>query len=118
MSRSTITPQARAHLTMDVTPGSATVTWTNGDPTNGHSFSITGRELLLARNAGSSSAWVKVIGASDAFGRTGTTGNYAVAAGATAVFAVSPLNVWGQTGNVAWVDVESSDIKLAVIRYP
>ena len=118
MPRATLTVQVRSHATMNVGAGLATLTMTAGEATNGHQFAITGRELIIAHNTEASAKWVKLTAAADASGRTGTTGNYSLAAGGIAAFAVSPLDVWAQTGNVAYVDVEHAGVKLAAVRYP
>jgi len=118
MPRSTLDVQVRPHATMNIPAGTVTLTMTPGDPANGHQFSVTGRELLIAQNTETSPKWVKLTAAADAFGRAGNTGNYAIAPGAIAVFAVSPMNVWAHQGNVAYVDVEHAGVLLAAVRYP
>lgn len=118
MERDPITVQHRGHARMNIEAGAADIVWTDGNPTAGHKFALSGRELLLVRNVAATPQWVRIIGGSDSFGRSGTSGDYDVAAGGMAAFAVSPVEVWAQAGQWAFVDVESADVKLAVVRYP
>lgn len=104
------------HATAD----SADLTFTACDPSNGNTVTITGKELVHVRNDhGSLAKTVTFTLKTDEYGRAGAVTAYSLAASEQAVFGPFPLAAWAQsTANDLYINGESTDIKLAIVRYP
>lgn len=120
MARVDLTAKAppAQYPTLPLAADSADFTWANGDAVNGHQVPSTGRELVLVKNEGVAAATVTIVSSPDERNRTGDIAAYSVGAGEYAVFGPFPVPGWRQADGKLYIDVSSSDIKLAVIRLP
>lgn len=98
----------------------ADLTFTTCDPSNGNVVTITGRELVHVRNDhGSLAKTVTFTLKTDEYGRAGAVTAYSLSAAEQAVFGPFPLDAWAQSSaNDLYINGESTDIKLAIVRYP
>lgn len=91
------------------------VTPTAANVTDKEKIRITGRELILAHNAGDSTRAVTI----DSVALNGRTGNISdsIAAGAIHVYGPFDLDGWQQTDGYLNCEAAHSDIKWMVIRF-
>lgn len=92
------------------------VTWTPADVVNGNDFAANGRRLLLARNTGATPRNVTVQSRGiKPTNRVGNLGPDAIAAGATKVYPLFPLQGWQQADGKIWVNGDNAEVTFAVI---
>lgn len=116
---------ARTALTLTVAPGPYGVTGiaVSFDAINavdGSKFTMTGQELLLARNTHATDAQtVTVSSVTCSHGRSLDITTESIAAGATHVFGpFKRKEGWAQTDNTLHVQGSTTDIHLAVVQLP
>jgi len=114
---------ARQNHTAQAAPGKwpaagAVVTFLAADVTNKEQFTLTGRELLLAKNTGGSPFTVTINSVNDPYNRTKDITAESVAAGAERMF--GPLDVvgWKQTDGRLYFEASNVAIQFAVISLP
>lgn len=85
------------------------------DPSNGNSFALTGREVLLVFNSDVAAAHtVTFTSAPDPQGRTSDITSYSVASGAYAIFSYrGGVNGWRQSDGTAHLMASSASIEFA-----
>jgi hypothetical protein len=91
---------------------------TNGDATNHHSFSNTGREVILARNSGASTRNVTLEVVADVDGGTVTNPVVSIAAGVTKAIGPFPRAKYEQTADPpkVYFRVDHAEVKLQVVQ--
>jgi hypothetical protein len=99
-------------------PGAGTLhfVFTAADSVNFDEFSFTGRELLLVTSTGSYTFTIESV--ADDKNRVGDITTYAIANGEFAVFALSQLPGWLQSGGKCSIKGSNAGVKFAVIRMP
>lgn len=116
---------ARTALTITNAPGSypttgVAVTWNAGDPTNENDFPFGGNELILVKNdAAADPGDIILSSVADYQGRLGSITEEITAL--TQVRMYGPFtdrSGWLQSGGKFFLDPETADIKIAVIRLP
>lgn len=116
---------ARTALVLTVAPGpypvaGVAVTFAAINAVDGSKFTMTGQELLLARNTHATDAQtVTVSSAACSHGRTLDITTESIAAGVTHIFGpFKRKEGWAQTDNTLHVQGSTVDITLAVIQLP
>lgn len=95
------------------------ITWTAADAANKDEFTLTGKEVVLARNTDSVNAETVTINSVAINGRTGDITADSIAADGMAVY--GPFNVdggWAQTDGTLHLEASSSDVEFAVLVLP
>lgn len=85
-------------------------------PSDGISFTSTGREVLLVRNT-NAGAQTFTVSSTPVFGRSGDLGPYSLAAGEDAVVLLPTLG-FQQTGRKVFAVGSAAGVKFAVLRLP
>lgn len=94
-------------------------TETAADTTNQNSFPLTGREIVIARNAGASTRTVTITSVDDRFGRQENIAAENIAAGELRVYGVGlALEGWQQTDGSLYIEANHADVKFTVLRLP
>lgn len=95
--------------------GALNFTLAAADPSNGNSFALTGREVLLVFNSDVAAAHtVTFTSAPDPQGRTSDITSYSVASGAYAIFSYrGGVNGWRQSDGTAHLMASSASIEFA-----
>lgn len=106
-----------------VAPNGADFAFVACDPVsptgNGNVLTITGKEILLVKNAAVGAKTITLTAKTDSYGRAGSVAAYSVGASETAIFGPFALEAWAQsTANDLYIDGETTDIQLFVIRFP
>lgn len=119
----TITKTLTDIQSCSVTANAADVTFAACDPIsptgNGNVLTITGKELLLVKNAAVGAKTITITAKTDSFYRSGSIAAYSVGAGEIALFGPFALEAWAQSSaNDLYIDGEDTNIQLAVIRFP
>jgi len=116
---------ARTALTKTTAPGpyptaGTTLTWNDADSSNGNDFAMTGRDLVLVRNAHATDPKTyTVTSAADSQSRTKDITAESLTAGVVVV--LGPFrnkSGWAQTSNKFYINGEDTNIKIAVILLP
>jgi hypothetical protein len=94
-----------------------TLTFLAADPANDEQFSITGQEIIIARNTGASTRNVIITAVADRFKRT-TNVTKAIAAGAFAMFGPVELEGWMQSDGKLYFEADNAEVTFAVIKLP
>ena len=103
-----------------ITAGGITFTWTAGN-TGGDTFTVTGREILLAWNSGASPRTFTITSVADEKGRTGDITAYAIATGEFAYFPGGLLAGsagWKNSQGVITITPSHAEVKWAVLKLP
>ncbi len=96
----------------------SSITWTTGDPTNGHKVVLTGREVVVAINNGSLTQGVTVQSVADKYGREGDSDYIILGSSQVIFFQMFPTHGWIQSDGYLYIDVSSATIGVAVIKFP
>lgn len=115
---------ARTDLTINSAPGSyptagVVLTLDAADAVNLNSFSMTGRELLVAFNSDTAVHTVTISSVADEKNRTGDITAESIAAGAYAVYGPFKNKAgWAQATGKLFVAANDATVKFCVIRLP
>lgn len=120
MARTAITVQELLSPFDNVTAGDMDITFAAGDGTAGNSYAVTGKELLLAYNDGTAAKTIDIDSVDDEKNREDDISSYSLAVGDYIAFTGGLTNSkgWKQSGGVIHVDVEDSDVLVAVLQLP
>ena len=120
MARTAITKQTLVTPFGAVTAGDLDVTFAASDSANGNSYTVTGKELLLAFNDGTEALTITIDSTDDAQGRQEDITAYSLAVGDYAAFTggMTTTKGWQQSGGTIHVDTSSNDVKVAVLVLP
>ena len=101
-----------------VSAGDLKVTFEAADDTDGNYFNSTGREIVWAKNTGSSSQTITITSTNDPYLRTEDISSYSIPAGEE--HAIGPLQRTGWASGSGVVDLSagSADIEFAIVRIP
>jgi hypothetical protein len=125
-----IDPMARLALTVQTPPGkypalpltanSADLAWTasGANYADGASFTLTGRELLLVRNANAGAQTITISSVADDKGRVGDITTYSIGIGEYAMFGPFPREGWAQSDGKLYFAVTAADLYFAVVQLP
>lgn len=111
MPRTAITTQPKGASYPATAP---TLTFVNGDNTNGMSFPSTGKELVLLHNTTGAGVVVTISSVADPFGRSQTF-TKTVPANGYAMFGPLELLGWRQADGKVWVDFAATGVDIAVV---
>lgn len=92
--------------------------WVAADVANGNQFTLTGDEILLARNDAAGAQTVTVASFADAFGRIGDIDAHSIDPGEYRVLQRFPVEGWQQNDGKLYVNASDAGVFLAVIRLP
>lgn len=111
---------ARTALTKTAAPGStnysgAALTMTAADVSNKNEFVASGRDLVVAHNAGATSRTVTITSAADPYGRTRDIAAVAIAAGVYMVFGPLELTGWQQPDGRVYLEANHAEVKFGVL---
>lgn len=104
-----------------ITAGSADYTMAAGDATNGNTFVVTGREILILQNtSGAAAYYVTITSVDDEKGRSEDITEYSLANDDFVVFGVGLTNSkgWKSAAGLIRIDVENTSVLVAVLRLP
>lgn len=83
---------------------------------DGASYPMTGRELLLVRNANAGAQTISIDSVADTRRRTGDISAYSLAAGEIAAFWINRTEGWRQSDGNLYFEASAADVEFAVIR--
>lgn len=108
------------YVTGQPTAGSLALAWTQCDASNGNSFPITGREILLVQNEDTMAAHTFTVSSvADALGRTNDVTAYSVALSSFAAFNFrSGVTGWKQSDGTVHMACSTNNIYFAVLTTP
>lgn len=117
MARTSLTPD---EITGPYQQSGTDLTWTAGDATEGNSVTLTGREIILARNvdgAATHSVTIKAVAdpynrsvdATETLATSGSAGDYTA-------FGPLPRIGWQQSDGALYIDVANTSVELCVLR--
>jgi hypothetical protein len=120
MARTAITVQALLKPFDNVAAGDLDITFAAGDGSLGNSYAVTGKELLLAYNDGTAAKTITIDSVDDEKNREDDITDYSLAVGDYIAFTGGLTNSkgWKQSGGTINIDVEDSDVLVAVLRLP
>lgn len=119
MARTALTPQTIVgKYPGTVSAGDADITFAAGDASNGNSFTLTGQEIIIARNDDAAAQTITIDSVPDPQNRTGDITSYSIGASEYAAFGPFPGLGWKQSDGTLHIDVGSANIKLAILRLP
>jgi len=98
--------------------GSAELEFEAGDAANGNAFTMTGREIVIARNDDELAQTITVASVVDKFNRTGDITAYSIPAGEYAILGPIPMVGFVQTTGKCHINVSDAGVFLAVVRIP
>lgn len=104
-----------------VTAGLADFVWTAGTITDGNTYTVSGRELLLVWNSGAADAHtIDVVSTDDEHGRAENITAYSMAAGDFAAFGCGLTNQkgWMSSAKTIRITVNHAEVKVAILRLP
>jgi len=118
--RTAITKQTLVLPFGAVAAGALDVTFAASDSSNGNSYTVTGKELLLAFNDGSAAFYITIDSVDDEKGRQEDITEYSLAVGDYAAISVglTTSKGWIQSGGTIYVNTEADDVKIAVLVLP
>ena len=119
MARQTLSPitPKGPHPDLPVAADALDITFTTCDPVNFDEFAMTGRDLLLVKNAHASTAkYFTLESIADDKKRTGDVTQYSLGAGEIAAFYFGRMDGWAQSTGKMNLKGESTDIKFSVLR--
>ena len=90
--------------------------FTSADLSNKNSFTMTGRELILARNVNSGAQTITLTSVADPQNRLGTITTYSVGASEFAMFWAGDILGWRQSDGEFYLEGSHADIKFAVVK--
>jgi hypothetical protein len=102
-------------------PSAGTLNFTPAacDASNGNSFPITGREILIVENSGMSAYTVTISSVADFLGRTNDITTYSVGAGDFAAFSFrGGVTGWKQSDGTVHLACSNASILFAVLTTP
>lgn len=101
-----------------ITAGSATLTFTAADTTNGNSFPLATSQnvLLIVTNTAGAPGTVTITSVADRKGRTGDIATYSIAANSTAAFGPFPFDGWLQADNTLHFTASATTIKYCPLQ--
>jgi hypothetical protein len=115
MARTDIPVQQMANFAA----GDDDVAATSGDAANDHSFTNTGRELLIMRCSDASQKTASIISVADEYGRTGDVTITCPASTGLSIKGPFPPSRWNQSGGVVHVDLaDATGVTFSVVRLP
>lgn len=85
----------------------------------GHEWSNTGKEIILFRVGSPGGGSLKIVSATDQFGRVGDVGPLSVAPGTTKQFGpYTPVTIWGDASSKGYADPSglSGSVSIAILR--
>ncbi len=89
------------------------------DTVNKEEVVLTGKELLLVRNADGAGAHpITITSVNDEFGRTGNVASYSIGISEFAMFGPFKQPGWRQTDGKLYFEADNVNIEFAVIRLP
>lgn len=106
------------YVTGQPTAGTLNYTYAACDATNGNSFVVTGREVLLVQNTSTMTAYTFTISSvADNLGRTNDVTSYSVAASAFAAFNFrGGTSGWEQSDGTVHLSCSNAALSFAVLR--
>lgn len=117
--RTALTPQKIGNSRDGVTAGEFTITFAAADATNFNDFAFTGKEIIIVKNTHATDAKTCIFKGSTygiPHARSADI-TESLNAGTYRVFYPEKVGFL-QTGNKFWLNGETTDIKIAVIRLP
>ncbi|MEM3453499.1 MAG: hypothetical protein QW835_07755 [Candidatus Hadarchaeum sp.] len=115
MARTALNPISVPH---PYAAAAADLSWTAADAVNGNCFIFSGKEILLAQNTGTSEATITISTVACSHGRTGDIVKV-LGAGNFCIFpALYYAEGFMQADGKVYVNANSADVKLAVLRIP
>lgn len=119
MPRTTIAAQVPLGSIGDYSVADAAdITFTAADTVNQNQTTLTGKEMILARNVDASPHNITVNSVPDPFNRTNNITNYALGANEHAIFGPFDRTGWRQTDGQLYFEGDNVNIEFAVIRIP
>jgi len=119
MARQVHTPKVALGAYGDYSPvNSADYTYLAADVPNKEEVSLTGKELLIARNVDASPHTVTITSVVDEKGRLGDVAAYSLGANEFAVFGPFLTPGWLSTGGLLFFEADNINIEFAVIKLP
>lgn len=116
MSQTAVTTTVLKQDNYAVQAGDLVVPMAAMDATNGNSFAITGREVLLFQNTDTVAHTITITSIADGFGRVDTSlTNYSLAASAIVAIQMKELKGWSNGGTVT-MTTTSALVKIAVLQ--
>lgn len=109
-------PSAYPVLPLAADDADVTFTAAGAEFADGASFPMTGRELLLVRNANAGAQTVTIDSVADSRRRTGDITAYSLAAGEIAAFWINRTEGWRQSDGTLHFEASAADVEFAVIR--
>ena len=112
---------ARTELTAVAAPGSyaddgTAIAFVASDNVNGNYVTLTGTELVIARNDNVAAQTVTVSSVDDPYNRTGDITTDSLDAGIYHIYGPFKVLGWRQADGTLYLDSSSADIMFAVIR--
>ncbi len=99
-----------------ISAGDLTLAFVGADTSNGNSFKLTGREVLLAYNSDASAHHLTITSTADSRGRSADISSYSIATLTHAAFSfLSGTEGWEQTDGTAHILADDATVKLAVL---
>jgi hypothetical protein len=119
MSITAITPVQLKQNNYAVLAGDLTLTPVALDATNGNSFTLTGKEILIVQNTDAAAHTFTITSTPDSLGRSDSSlTNYSVAANGFASIQMSQLSGWFQSSDgTIHLTTSSALLKAFVIRF-
>lgn len=90
------------------------VTWQNANTVDGDAFRVTGRELLLVRNNGATTANLIIDSVPDPYRRERDI-NENIQSGETRLYGPFSLEAWRQNDGMVYINANSTDIQYVLI---
>ena len=121
MPRTDLTPQSPpGPYPGTIAADGADITFTAGDSVNNNAVVLTGdkKELVIVRNDNVAAQTISIISTPDSFKRTGDITDYSIGPSEYAVFGPFALEGWRQSDGKLYIDPQSADVKIAVIKLP
>jgi hypothetical protein len=118
MAQTPLTPIVPKGPYGTISAGQLDLVWTAADVSNGNSFPLTGREILLVQNSGASAYTFTITSAPDAEGRSGDVTTYSVAAGVVSCYSFrgAQSGGWQQSDGTVHLAASNAAIKFAVLQ--
>jgi hypothetical protein len=101
-----------------VAPGALVIPFGVCDFTLGDQTPSTGKEILAFQNVAVGAKTVTIDGAPDAYGRDGAITTYSIPASGVIITGVLTQQAFRQSDGMIYINAETADVKVAVLRIP